>query len=53
MHTLWDKLYFHIEPVDWEKIEQEKEKARKERKKQYDKERRARLKAEAALREAI
>lgn len=41
------------EPVDWEKIEQEKEKARKERKKQYDKERRARLKAEAALREAI
>ena len=24
------------EPVDWEKIEQEKEKARKERKKQYD-----------------
>ena len=41
------------EPVDWEKIEQEKEKARKERKKQYDRERRARLKAEAALREAI
>ncbi len=41
------------EPVDWEKIEQEKEKARKERKKQYDKERRARLKAEAALQEAI
>lgn len=41
------------EPVDWEKIEQEKEKARKERKKQYDKERRARLKAEATLREAI
>ena len=41
------------EPVDWEKIEQEKERARKERKKQYDKERRARLKAEAALREAI
>ena len=41
------------EPVDWEKIEQEKEKARKERKKQYDKERRARLKSEAALREAI
>ena len=41
------------EPVDWEKIEQEKEKARKERKKQKDTERRARLKAEAALREAI
>ena len=41
------------EPVDWEKIEQEKEKARKERKKQYDRERRARLKAEAALQEAI
>lgn len=41
------------EPVDWEKIEQEKEKMRKERKKQYDKERRARLKAESALQEAI
>lgn len=41
------------EPVDWEKIEQEKEKARKERKKLYDRERRARLKAEAALQEVI
>ena len=41
------------ETVDWEKIEQEKEKARKERKKQYDKERRARLKAEKALQEVI
>lgn len=43
----------NAEPVDWEKIEQEKIKARKERKKQYDKERRARLKAEAALQEVI
>ena len=41
------------DPVDWEKKEQEEQKARKERKKQYDRERRARLKAEAALREAI
>lgn len=43
----------NAEAVDWEKIEQEKIKARKERKKQYDKERRARLKAEAALQEVI
>lgn len=40
-------------PVDWEKIEQEKERAKKERKKQYDKERRAKIKAEVALQEAI
>lgn len=41
------------EAVDWEKVEQEKERIRKERKKQYDKERRARLKAENAHQEAI
>ena len=43
----------NAETVDWEKIEKEKEKARKERKKQYDKERRERMKAENALQEVI
>lgn len=36
-----------MEPIDWDKIEQEKLKAKKERKRLYDKARRQRLKAEA------
>lgn len=41
------------EPVDWDKVEQEKKQAKKERRRQYNRERREKLRAEHALTEVI